>query len=133
MKSQSCWKTKIVFGALYGLAIIIARPVWAVDKYITSVSQSYQEPSAFAGLNQVVVVGEAVAFFGTGSSPDDEIVEFNWDFESDGVQDFVSTQTGFTTHQFNCPGDYQCVLTVKDSGGRIARDTRRIIVVAKSS
>jgi PKD repeat protein len=131
VKSQSCWNIRVVFAVLSGLAIIIARPVWAVDKYITSVSQSYQEPSAFAGEDQVVVVGELVQFFGSGSSPDDQIIEYAWDFQSDGVQDFVSTQTGFTTHQFNCPGDYQCVLTVKDSGGRIARDSRRIIVVTK--
>ena len=47
------------------------------------------------------------------------------------MQDFISTQTGFTTYKFDYPGDYQCMLTVKDSSGRIARDTRRIIVVAK--
>ena len=131
MKSQSCWKAKIVFGVLYGLAIIIAKPVWAFTQDISPVVQSYQEPSALAGLDQVVVVGEAVEFFGSGSSPDDPIIEYAWDFESDGVQDFISTQTEFTTHQFNLPGDYQCVLTVKDSGGRIAKDSRRIIVVAK--
>ena len=131
MKSQSCWRTEVVFGVIYGLTLITAGPVGAFDKCITSISQSYQEPSAFAGPDKVVVVGEPVEFFGAGSSPDDPIVEYAWDFESDGVQDFISTQTGWTTYQFSLPGDYQCVLTVKDSGGRIARDSRHIIVLAK--
>jgi PKD repeat protein len=131
VKSQSCRKTRAIFRVLFGLALIIAKPVWAFTQDVSPVVQIYQEPSAFAGQDQVVVVGEPVEFFGSGSSPDDEIVEYAWDFESDGVQDFVSTQTGFTTHQFNLPGDYQCVLTVKDSGGRVAQDSRRIIVVTK--
>jgi len=131
VKSQSCRKTRAIFRVLFGLAIIIAKPVWAFTQDVSPVSQAYQEPSAFAGLDQVVVVGKAVEFFGSGSSPDDPIIEYAWDFESDGVQDFVSTQTGFTTYQFSLPGDYQCVLTVKDSGGRVAQDSRRIIVVTK--
>jgi PKD repeat protein len=72
-----------------------------------------------------------VEFLGSGSSLDDPIVEYSWDFEADGVQDFISSQTGFTTHQFNKAGDYQCLLTVKDSAGRVALDSQHIIVVAK--
>ncbi len=131
MKSQSCWNIRVVLAVLFGLALIAAKSIWAVDKHIPSISQSHYQPSAFAGEDQVVVVGELVQFFGSGSSPDDPIVEYSWDFEPDGVQDFVSTQTGFTTHQFDHPGDYQCVLTVKDSAGQVALDSRRIIVVAK--
>jgi len=131
VKSQNCRETKAVFAVLVGLSLIAAGPAWAVEQHISSISQSYQEPSAFAGSDRVVVVGEMVQFFGSGSSPDDEIVEYAWDFDSDGVQDFVSTQTGFTTHQFDRPGDYQCLLTVKDSGGRVAQDSRHIIVVAQ--
>ncbi|MFH0777448.1 MAG: PKD domain-containing protein [Candidatus Eisenbacteria bacterium] len=67
---------------------------------------------AFAGADEVVLVGETVEFLGTGSAPDGEIVEYAWDFESDGVADFVSTTAGFTTHKFSAEGDYKCVLTV---------------------
>jgi PKD repeat protein len=131
VKSHSCRDIRTVFAVLFGLACIAAGPVGAIERQAPSIFQSGQEPSAFAGRDQVVVVGETVEFLGSGSSPDDPIVEYSWDFEADGVQDFISPQTGFTTHQFSHPGDYQCVLTVKDSAGRVARDSRHIIVVAK--
>ena len=116
MKSQSCLDIRAILAVLFGLVLIAAGPAWAVEQHI-SVFQSRQEPSAFAGADRVVVVGKTVEFLGSGSSPDDPIVEYSWDFEADGVQDFISPQTGFTTHQFSHQGDYQCLLTVKDSAG----------------
>jgi hypothetical protein len=80
---------------------------------------------------RVAVVGEPVEFFGQGASADAEIVEYSWDFDADGVPDFVSGHTEKTTYRFSSPGDYQCVLTVMDSLGRTAQDSRRIIVVAE--
>ncbi len=128
MKSPSFLCFKAVLGFSYGLLLFAIRSGWGADQYT---SPAYREPSAFAGTEQVVVVGELVSFFGAGTSSDDEIVQYEWDFESDGVQDFISTQTGYTTHRFNLPGDYDCLLTVKDSLGCTARHTRRIIVVTE--
>jgi PKD repeat protein len=131
MPLRICRDVKVILVVSIGLALIADRPVKAVGQEASSAVQSYREPTAFAGADEVVVVGEAVEFFGQGVSADDEIVEYAWDFESDGVQDFVSAQTGYATHRFSREGDYQCVLTVKDSFGRFARDSRRIIAVAE--
>ena len=78
----------------------------------------------------MALVGERVEFHGQGASPDQEIVEYSWDFESDGVVDFVSSQGGYATHAFARPGDYRCLLKVRDASGRMARSVRRILVTA---
>ena len=131
MKFRSWWSINVILAASVSLTLVAAELVWAGGQQESSDVQFYLEPTAFAGPDQVVIIGEPVEFFGQGASADDKIVEYAWDFESDGLQDFVSTQTGYTTHQFSRPGDYQCVLTVKDSVGRVARDSRHIIVVAE--
>lgn len=131
MKSRNLFALRVILVVLMVQALAAGRPVWADGQQTSSAVQSYQEPLAFAGSDEVVVVGEPVAFFGQGASADDEIVEYAWDFEADGVQDFVSTHTGYTTHRFGTTGDYRCILTVKDSLGRLARDSRRIIAVAE--
>jgi len=95
--------------------------------------QPDRPPGVSAGSDAVVIVGEAVEFRGVGSSLEDEIVEYAWDFESDGTPDFVDARTGFTTHAFPRPGDYRCLLTVTDSRGRTARDIRRLIVVPRGA
>jgi hypothetical protein len=74
-------------------------------------------------------VGEVVAFHGEGSSADHEIVEYSWDFDADGVVDFVSTATGTAAHLFTVPGEYQSVLIVRDSSGQAARAVRKIVVL----
>jgi hypothetical protein len=91
-----------------------------------------QPPAAYAGADRVVVAGETVEFWGAGVSPDDEIVEYSWDFDSDGTLDFVDPESGFTTHRFAQTGLYTCVLQVRDTQGRIARGCCRIIVVAEA-
>jgi hypothetical protein len=86
-------------------------------------------PVASAGKERVAAVGESVAFYGQGASPKEEIVEYSWDFESDGLIDFVSSKTASTTHTFTEPGEYRCLLKVKDSSGQFAQCVRRILVI----
>ena len=131
MKFLILWSINVILAVSLCLTLVAAVPVWAESQQESSDVQFYLEPTAFAGPDRIVVVGEPVEFFGQGASADDEIVEYDWDFDSDGIQDFVSTQTGHTVHRFSRPGDYQCVLTVRDSFGRTARDSRRIIVVSQ--
>jgi hypothetical protein len=133
MKFRKSRIINVILAVSLYLTLVAAVPVWAESQQESPSVQFYLEPTAFAGPDRVVVVGEPVEFFGQGASADDEIVEYTWDFDSDGVQDFVSTQTGYTVHRFSRPGDYQCVLTVRDSFVRTARDSRRIIVVAQTA
>jgi PKD repeat protein len=89
----------------------------------------HQFPTADAGADVITIIGRPVRFWGTGASPDDEIAEYTWDFDSDSVPDFVSTRNGFATHTFHSPGEHRCVLTVKDSRGLLKRDDRIVRVV----
>jgi hypothetical protein len=131
MKSNGYLTIKPFLWVLTGVALIFTEIVCADSNQGSLPIQPYRHPSAFAGPDQVVIVGETVEFLGHGTSPDDEIIEYSWDFDTDGLPDFVSAQTGYTTYRFSLPGEYQCVLTVKDSLGRVAIDSRRIIVVAE--
>ncbi|MFO1498984.1 MAG: PKD domain-containing protein [Verrucomicrobiota bacterium] len=88
-------------------------------------------PLAGAGRDCVVFVDEPVAFDGWGSSADDTVVEYQWDFESDGVADFASAFAGVTTHRFSQPGIYKALLTVRDSQGTTARAVRQVTVIPK--
>jgi hypothetical protein len=133
MKSNGYLTIRPFLWVLMGVALIFVEIVCADSNQGSLSVQPYRQPSAFAGPDQVIVAGETVEFLGYGTSPDDEIIEYSWDFDTDGVPDFVSTQTGCTTYLFSLPGDYQCVLTVKDALGRVARDSRRIIVVAEQA
>jgi hypothetical protein len=91
--------------------------------------QVCERPVACAGIDRIAIVGETVAFYGRGASSDEEIVEYVWDFEPDGVADFTSAETGLTKHRFTTAGDYSCLLAIRDSRGRIAQDTRRVVVI----
>jgi hypothetical protein len=131
MKFCRLWSINIVLVISLSMTLIEAMSVWAGSQQETLEVQFYLDPTAFAGPDEVVVVDEWIEFFGQGASADDGIVEYTWDFDSDGVHDFVSSETGYTAYRFGRPGDYKCVLTVKDTFGRIGRDIRRIIVVVE--
>ncbi|HWQ93450.1 MAG TPA: PKD domain-containing protein [Clostridia bacterium] len=91
-----------------------------------------RSPSAYPGKDQVVRAGDVVQFHGHGASPDHQIVEYSWDFESDGVVDFVSPQSAETTHVFASPGVYQGLIKVRDSMGQMAQSACRISVVSSN-
>ena len=46
---------------------------------------SVKEPTAHAGSDQTVYVGNTVYFNGTGLDPDGTIVLYVWDFNGDGI------------------------------------------------
>jgi len=59
-----------------------------------------------------------VNFFGDNSyDPDGSIALYEWDFDGDGNYDYVSDETGDTTHTFNVKGDYSAKLRVTDNSG----------------
>jgi hypothetical protein len=64
-------------------------------------------PAAEAGLDAVVIVGEAVPFWGSGVSPEYGTVKYAWDFDGDGVNDFVSKESGHTAITFCETGSYR--------------------------
>ena len=58
-----------------------------------------------------------VYFDASGSSdPDGEVVQYDWDFDSDGIFDYSSHSSPYAKHTFRHNGDYSVVLKVSDNG-----------------
>jgi hypothetical protein len=65
-----------------------------------------------------------------------EIVSYKWDFENDGVIDYIETSDnapdgafdGMTTHIYADNGIYTTTLSVTDSNGGVATDTLKVTV-----
>ncbi len=81
-----------------------------------NVGQQTQPPEAvFNATPSSPQVGQTVQFSATGSNdPDGSVVDFRWDFNTDGIIDAV----GFNvTTQFNVAGTFRVTLTVIDNDG----------------
>jgi len=90
----------------------------------TAIKLDITKPTANAGQDQTVSVGEAVAFDAGGSTDNIGIVSYEWDF-GDGT-----TGTGITAiHTHISSGTYTVTLTVKDAAGNTATDTVTITVL----
>jgi len=92
-------------------------------------------PIADAGPDQVVCVGDATYFNGTGSDPDGKVILYEWDFDNDGLFDWNSTENGafyfinggsqkvFARYFYNSVGDYTAKLRITDDNGSKKIDT----------
>jgi len=95
------------------------------EVYFDTIVLDLTKPTANAGQNRTVKVGETVIFDASGSTVDTDIVSYEWDF-GDGT-----TGTGvITTHTYMTPGTYKVTLTVKDAAGNADTDTIVVTVVA---
>ena len=56
------------------------------------------------------------------------IVEYRWDFEPDGVWDYIDTETGNTSFTYDDPGNYYPVLRITDNLGYWEETSLHIIV-----
>ena len=90
-------------------------------------------PTAHAGPDRTANAGDPVDFNGTGDDPDGYIALYEWDFESDGVYDWNSTESGDTTHTYDTPGNYTATLRVTDDDGAQDTDSRVIHVLPGGS
>jgi parallel beta-helix repeat protein len=57
------------------------------------------------------------ALNGTASDTDGSIVNYEWDFDGDGVFDWSSTATGNTTYTYTTAGNYTAVFQATDNRG----------------
>ena len=82
-------------------------------------------PTANAGGPYSGTAGQAIAFAGTGSDPDDDPLSFAWTF-SDGA----TAAGAAVSHAFAAAGSYTATLTVGDGRGGTAAATATVTVAA---
>jgi PKD repeat protein len=96
-----------------------------------------EPPVADAGSDQTEYEGIVVTLDGTGSyDPDGTIESYEWDFESDGLYDYIETSgsapdgafDGKTAHIYGDDGTYTATLRVADNNNESDTDTCEITV-----
>jgi hypothetical protein len=87
-----------------------------------------QPPTADAGSDMTVEVGEPVTLVGTGSDPDGYIATYKWDFDGDNEYDWTSTATGTVEHTYTSEGVFVARFLVIDNNDTAATDTVVITV-----
>jgi hypothetical protein len=79
--------------------------------------------------SQCCFTERAITFDASAShDPDGSIVEWSWDWTSDGAYDNSSSETAKRTHTFRSAGTYDVTLRVTDNEGRFAETTRAVNV-----
>jgi PKD repeat protein len=91
----------------------------------------YAAPVANAGENVSITPNVLVQFSGAGTDKDGNIVNYEWDFDGNGVYEWSSSENGLTTYVYNNEGTFTAVLRVTDNDGFTATDSR-IITVSKA-
>jgi hypothetical protein len=101
--------------------------IWDIEEGVTYpfLIPPNESPTANAGPDQTVIVGEIVNFDGSSSSdPDGTITSYDWNFGD------TNSGTGVSpTHSYDTAGIYTVTLTVTDDDGATDSDIVDIIVI----
>jgi subtilisin family serine protease len=89
-------------------------------------------PVADAGENKTVKVNETVYFNGVGTDEDGKVVNYEWDFESDGTWDFANSVSGYAEHRYETVGIYNATLRVTDDNGETDSDHAKVTVLQEN-
>ncbi len=84
--------------------------------------------TAYAGKDIITHIGFPTQFRGYGTSPDDEIIKYEWDFDGDDYSDWHSTLSGEAFHIYNSTGTYYAMLRVYDRNNLTAMDSVKVTV-----
>jgi PKD repeat protein len=92
-----------------------------------SSGEDLEAPVANAGSDRTVSLGQTVAFDGSGSSDDVDIVSWEWSLRYAGSD--LSFGGEYALFTFDRAGMYQVTLTVRDAAGNSDTDTFWVSVV----
>ncbi|HPG37899.1 MAG TPA: PKD domain-containing protein [bacterium] len=87
-----------------------------------------ERPVAYAGQDIITFSGQKTTFYGSGSSPENDITFYEWDFDGDRHVDYRSTIYGPVEYSYPFPGSFQAILTVHDISGNHATDAVHVQV-----
>jgi PKD repeat protein len=77
-------------------------------------------PASGPGKLVTTQVGKAVVFRGTATDPDNDLVNYEWDFDGDGVFEFTTDREETTSHTYKTAGLYMAAYRVTDAHGETA-------------
>ena len=106
------------------------------DNSVTSITHTIivtdnDAPTADAGPDQTVVVGNEVTFNGSSSSDNIDILSYSWDFNAtDGITEDATGET--STYTYSTLGTYTVTLTVTDGAGNNNSDTLIVTVIEEA-
>jgi len=89
-------------------------------------------PLAMAGPDVAVSIRDTVFFSGSGIDTNGTVVQYEWDFDGDGLADRTSGVSGAAAWVYGATGIRDAVLTVTDDEGYADRDTARVTVTDES-
>jgi len=81
-------------------------------------AESAEQAGAAAAEAAPAEPAQTTIYFNASGSydPDGSVVQYDWDFDADGVFDYTSHQSAYAKHTFKHNGDYGVVLKVTDNG-----------------
>jgi len=127
---ETAMKKLLLLTSLVFLFLLV--PLYAIaDTHLTeNVKKDLSErlPVADGGANIVTYVSAKTLFRGYGSSAENYIVKYEWDFDGDGEYDWESPENGITYNVYNILGTYNAVFKVTDSLGNFSIDIIKVIV-----
>jgi hypothetical protein len=99
------------------------------DFFVSEVDTDVTDPTAMAGHDQTIELGEQVRFDGRGSFDDFSIVNFTWSLDYDGETRVLYGPSHL--FQFDQVGSFAVSLTVTDASGHTGHDTFNVTVLDK--
>ena len=127
-KFTSFWLSVLVYLFIFSGIAYTENSVTTVSDISFPQSNQVIPPAADGGQDIVTYVFTETMFNGHGSSVNDYITNYEWDFDGDGQYDLESAESGFASHIYNAPGKYNAFFRVTDSQGNSSIDTVRVQV-----
>jgi Uncharacterized conserved protein len=102
-----------------------------VDSFTTGIQTVVSKPGILSTLHDTTVkVMDTLQFYGQVTDSGSIITNYAWDFDGNGVYDFINAATDSFAYQYVKAGTYKAVLRVTDKNGLSAYDTVTITVIA---
>ncbi|MFW9878106.1 MAG: PKD domain-containing protein [Candidatus Thorarchaeota archaeon] len=77
------------------------------------------------------LVGDEVIFNISVYDPDGYVTKYEWDFDDDGIFDWSSLQSGYTTYIYNSYGEYFANFSVTDNNGSYNYTKIKVLISLK--
>jgi len=82
-----------------------------------------QETRLIVTVDTSATINDEIMFRGSLSYKDAKIKSYEWDFDGDGIYDWLSSSTGTTSYKYSMPGIYRAVFRITDKAGDAETDT----------